>query len=97
MNDFNVKHRGLINEIHKLILRIFHTYVNHKGCFLTYVFRTVQVLDLLLIKMQRRRERSPATKNCAPQATAVCGCGERQPTQVQWQASAREILLRDRG
>ncbi|GFT48169.1 hypothetical protein NPIL_405131, partial [Nephila pilipes] len=43
------------------------------------------------------RTRSPATKNCAPQATAVCGCGERQPTEVQWKASAREILLLDQG
>ncbi|GFU15634.1 hypothetical protein NPIL_666501 [Nephila pilipes] len=44
-----------------------------------------------------RAYRSPATKNCAPQATAVCGCGERQPTEVQWKASAREILLLDQG
>ncbi|GFS29468.1 hypothetical protein NPIL_496801 [Nephila pilipes] len=49
------------------------------------------------IFMWGRAYRSPATKNYAPQATAVCGCGERQPAEVQWQASAREILLLDQG
>ncbi|GFQ96275.1 hypothetical protein TNCT_653051 [Trichonephila clavata] len=43
------------------------------------------------------RARSPATKNCAPQPTTICGSGEHQPTQVQWRAFAREILLRDQG
>ncbi|GFY37089.1 hypothetical protein TNIN_151821 [Trichonephila inaurata madagascariensis] len=44
-----------------------------------------------------QRGRSPSTKNCAPQATAVCGCGERQPTDVQWKVSARGSLLLDQG
>ncbi|GFS82201.1 hypothetical protein TNCV_2605241 [Trichonephila clavipes] len=44
-----------------------------------------------------QRVRSPTTKNCAPQATAVCGCGERQPTDVQWKVSARGSLLCDQG
>ncbi|GBN84069.1 hypothetical protein AVEN_113893-1 [Araneus ventricosus] len=39
----------------------------------------------------------PATKNCAPQATAICGCGERQPSEVQWKVSVRGSLLRDQG
>ncbi|GFV39342.1 hypothetical protein TNCV_1230441 [Trichonephila clavipes] len=43
------------------------------------------------------RERSPNTKNCAPQATAICGSGERQPPLVQWMASARRGLLCDQG
>ncbi|GFR07437.1 hypothetical protein TNCT_290651 [Trichonephila clavata] len=47
--------------------------------------------------MAGQRARSPTTKNCAPQATAVCGCGERQPTEVQWMVSARGSLLRDQG
>ncbi|GFY48601.1 hypothetical protein TNIN_179741 [Trichonephila inaurata madagascariensis] len=44
-----------------------------------------------------QRGRSPTTKNCAPQATAVCGCGERQPTVVQWKVSVRGSLLHDQG
>ncbi|GFV39322.1 hypothetical protein TNCV_1230241 [Trichonephila clavipes] len=44
-----------------------------------------------------QRERSPNTKNCAPQATAICGSGERQPPPVQWMASARGSLLCDQG
>ncbi|GFT46868.1 hypothetical protein TNCV_3989371 [Trichonephila clavipes] len=44
-----------------------------------------------------QRVRSPTTKNCAPQATAVCGCGERQPTDVQWKVSARGSLPCDQG
>ncbi|GFR07431.1 DUF1758 domain-containing protein [Trichonephila clavata] len=47
--------------------------------------------------MAGQRARSPTTKNCAPQATAVCGCGERQPSEVQWMVSARGSLLRDQG
>ncbi|GFT46928.1 hypothetical protein TNCV_1720421 [Trichonephila clavipes] len=47
--------------------------------------------------MTGQRVRSPTTKNCAPQATAVCGCGERQPTDVQWKVSARGSLLRVQG
>ncbi|GFV39344.1 hypothetical protein TNCV_1230461 [Trichonephila clavipes] len=41
--------------------------------------------------------RSPTTKNCALQATAVCGSGERQPPQEQWVTSARGSLLCDEG
>ncbi|GFY78887.1 uncharacterized protein TNIN_86731 [Trichonephila inaurata madagascariensis] len=47
--------------------------------------------------MAGQRVRIPATKNCAPQATAVCGCGERQPTEVQWKVSVRGSLLPDQG
>ncbi|GFS76561.1 hypothetical protein NPIL_684431, partial [Nephila pilipes] len=54
-------------------------------------------MNLFFKKRRGRAYRSPATKNCAPQATTVCRCGERQPAEVQWQASAREILLPDQG
>ncbi|GBN54681.1 hypothetical protein AVEN_176667-1 [Araneus ventricosus] len=39
----------------------------------------------------------PATKNYAPQATAICGCDERQPSEMQWRVSARGSLLLDQG
>ncbi|GBM79096.1 hypothetical protein AVEN_88248-1 [Araneus ventricosus] len=38
-----------------------------------------------------------SSKNCAHQATAICGCGERQPSEVQWRTSARGSLLLDQG
>ncbi|GFY40734.1 hypothetical protein TNIN_292831 [Trichonephila inaurata madagascariensis] len=49
------------------------------------------------VRKTGQRERSPTTKNCAPQTTAICGSGERQPPRVQWMASARGSLLSDQG
>ncbi|GFY40735.1 hypothetical protein TNIN_292841 [Trichonephila inaurata madagascariensis] len=51
----------------------------------------------LFLRKTGQRERSPTTKNCAPQTTAICGSGERQPPRVQWMTSARGSLLSDQG
>ncbi|GFX96537.1 hypothetical protein TNCV_1442111 [Trichonephila clavipes] len=36
-----------------------------------------------LARLTGQRGRSPTTKNCALQSTAICGSGERQPPEVQ--------------
>ncbi|GFY44502.1 hypothetical protein TNIN_395691 [Trichonephila inaurata madagascariensis] len=51
----------------------------------------------LFLQNTGKRERSPTTKNCAPQTTAICGSVERQPPRGQWMASARRSLLCDQG
>ncbi|GFX96535.1 hypothetical protein TNCV_1442091 [Trichonephila clavipes] len=40
-------------------------------------------LHNLCKRLTGQRGRSPTTKNCALQSTAVCGSGERQPPEVQ--------------
>ncbi|GFS28144.1 hypothetical protein TNIN_95241 [Trichonephila inaurata madagascariensis] len=51
----------------------------------------------LFLRKTGQRKRNPTTKNCAPQTTAICGSGERQPPRVQWMAYARGSLLCDQG
>ncbi|GBO10166.1 hypothetical protein AVEN_55711-1 [Araneus ventricosus] len=67
----------------------------------TDIFQTVEdslvKWDLFFFILRDSANAVPATKNCAPQATAICGCGERQPSEVQWKVSARGSLLLDQG